>query len=261
MDKFRTILKYPGAKWRIAEWIISKMPEHHSYVEPYFGSGAVFFRKQPSHIETINDIDGDIVNLFDCIRVDAEKLALLIMNTPYSREEYYRAVLKVKTETDNFERARCYLIQHWQGHGFRTYCSSGWKNDINGRERAYAVRYWNELPEWIVEIVARLKDAQIENREALDVIQRFNKENVLIYADPPYLLETRKMKRQYRYEMNDSQHYDLLCALNAHCGPAMISGYESSMYNSLLKDWDKYSIGTTSEKGLKRTEILWIKKG
>ena len=39
------ILKYPGAKWRIAEWIIENIPEHHSYIEPFFGSGAVFFNQ------------------------------------------------------------------------------------------------------------------------------------------------------------------------------------------------------------------------
>lgn len=49
----RSILKYPGSKWRIAKWIVSMIPKHHSYLEPYFGSGAVFFNKEPSRIETI----------------------------------------------------------------------------------------------------------------------------------------------------------------------------------------------------------------
>ena len=64
----RTVLKYPGSKWRIADWIIALMPPHKSYLEPFFGSGAVFFRKDPSRIETINDLDGEIVNLFRVIR-------------------------------------------------------------------------------------------------------------------------------------------------------------------------------------------------
>lgn len=53
----RAILKFPGAKWRMADWIISLMPPHKSYLEPFFGSGAVFFCKPPSRIETINDLD------------------------------------------------------------------------------------------------------------------------------------------------------------------------------------------------------------
>ena len=82
------ILKYPGGKWRISKWIISHFPEHKVYVEPYFGSGAVFFNKEPSYIETINDVDGNIVNLFKVCREYPDKLAQLIELTPFSREEF-----------------------------------------------------------------------------------------------------------------------------------------------------------------------------
>ena len=60
----KSLIKYPGSKWNIADWILSFFPKHHSYVEPFFGSGAVFFRKEKSNIETINDLDGDVVNFF-----------------------------------------------------------------------------------------------------------------------------------------------------------------------------------------------------
>ena len=79
-----TILKYPGAKQRIAGWIIENMPEHEVYLEPYFGSGAVFFSKRPVKIETLNDIDGDIYNYFYVIRNNAAELTRLIEMTPYS---------------------------------------------------------------------------------------------------------------------------------------------------------------------------------
>lgn len=87
----RPVLKYPGSKWRLAEWIISLMPEKKSYLEPFFGSGAVFFKKPPSRIETINDLDGEITNLFRCIREKTEELVRAVELTPYSREEYERA--------------------------------------------------------------------------------------------------------------------------------------------------------------------------
>ena len=77
------ILKYPGGKWRIAEWIISYFPEHKVYLEPFFGSGACFFNKQPSYIETINDMNGDIVNLFRVCRDYPEELAEKINLTPF----------------------------------------------------------------------------------------------------------------------------------------------------------------------------------
>ncbi len=55
-------LKYPGAKNRIAPWIVSHIPPHETYVELYFGSGAVFFHKEPCKIETINDLDENVYN-------------------------------------------------------------------------------------------------------------------------------------------------------------------------------------------------------
>jgi DNA adenine methylase len=53
-----------------------------------------------------------------------------------------------------------------QSHGFRLTEKCGWKKDIYGREAAYAVRYWNQLPEALAEIAVRLKGVQIENRPA-----------------------------------------------------------------------------------------------
>ena len=84
----KAILKYPGSKWRIADWVISFFPEHHSYLEPFFGSGATFFQKKPSNIETINDLDGGVVNFFEWVRRDPERLARAVYLTPYSRQVY-----------------------------------------------------------------------------------------------------------------------------------------------------------------------------
>lgn len=84
----KSILKYPGAKWRIADWIISHFPPHKVYLEPFFGSGACFFNKVPAYIETINDLDGDIVNLFKVCREHPQELAQLINLTPFARDEF-----------------------------------------------------------------------------------------------------------------------------------------------------------------------------
>lgn len=81
------VLKWPGSKWSIADEIIQIMPKHKIYLEPFFGSGAVFFSKKPCNTEILNDLDGEIVNLFKEIRDNSEKLSLTIEFTPYSREE------------------------------------------------------------------------------------------------------------------------------------------------------------------------------
>lgn len=113
------LLKNHGAKWSLAEWIISRFPPHHSYLEPFFGSGAVLFNKPRSNIETVNDLDGDVVNLFECIRRDPEKLGRMAYYTPYSRQEYERSCSR-EIPTDPFDRAARFLIRCNQGHGFRT---------------------------------------------------------------------------------------------------------------------------------------------
>lgn len=253
------VIKYPGAKWGVAPWVISHFPEHRSYLEPFFGSGAVLFTKSRSAIETVNDIDGDAVNLFDWIRKDPARLAHAIRFTPYARDEYDRAWAAQYTETDNFRRAVNFYIRMMMGHGFRTTGEKvGWKNDVQGREAAYAAKCWAKTPEVIIQAAERLRGVQIENRPAVELIRRFNYQNVLIYADPPYMLGTRQNRKQYRHEMTDDDHMELLEAIKAHRGPAIISGYDSDLYNRELKGWYKDGRTSFTQTASKRREILWM---
>lgn len=250
------VLKYPGSKLRISDWIIRKFPKHHSYLEPFFGSGAILFNKAPSEIETVNDLDDDVTNLFEVIRDTPEELQQAVFYTPYARSEYDK--IFSRPNGSKIEKARKFLVRCWQGHGFRANAYKvGWKNDVQGRESAYAVRNWNRLPDALEVVVHRLKMVQIENLEARKLVQRFNYPNVFIYADPPYMAGTRNGK-SYRYEMSDQDHQEFLEALIQHKGPAMISGYDNPMYNEILKDWHKDSVETNAEKGAKRIETIWM---
>lgn len=76
-------------------------------------------------------------------------------------------------------------------------------------------------------------------------------------STPPYLHETRK-NYLYKHEMSDQEHEELLSAIVNHKGKILISGYENDMYNYCLKGWKKVYKKTTAEKGLKRTEVLWM---
>lgn len=252
------VLKYPGSKWRIAGKLVDLIPPHHTYLEPYFGSGAVFFKKQPSAIESINDLDGNVVNLFRCIQDDSEKLARIILTTPYARELYDKQFEKREDPEDRFERARDFLIRCWQGHGYRTNgYKVGWKKDVQGREKMYALWNWYRLPQWVIEVAERLRTVQIENLPALDLIRRFNYKNVFMYIDPPYLLETRAGK-QYTFEMSDADHEELLRQLLCSKASIMISGYDSEMYNDMLSGWQRREFISHSEKGTKRKEVVWM---
>lgn len=252
----RTVVKYPGSKWGLARWIISFFPPHHSYLEPYFGSGAVLFRKPRSNIETVNDLDGDVVNLFEWIKKDPERLAHEIYWTPYARQIYEDAFASVPE--DSLQKAVNFYVCLNMGHGFRTNGErTGWKNDVQGRERAYAAVDWAHLPEEIMQAAERLRGVQVECRPAVEVIKRFASPKVLIYADPPYMLGTRHGK-QYRHEMSDDDHEELLDALLAHPGPVLLSGYDSGLYNDELQRWHKEGRKSRTQAGIEKEEILWM---
>ena len=254
------VLKYPGAKWSIADWIISHFPEHRSYLEPFFGSGAVLFTKDRSSIETVNDLDGDVVNFFEWCRRDPERLAHEIHWTPYARQTFDAAFERRSTETDPFRRAVDFCTYMLMGYGYRTTGEKvGWKNDIQGRQAAYAARHWATEPEHILAAAERLRGVQIENRPAAKLIPRFNYPNVLIYADPPYVIESRSCKRkQYNHEMTDDDHVELLDLLKAHKGPVVISGYDSPLYADALRDWNRETRIVVAQSSTYRTETLWM---
>lgn len=254
------ILKYPGAKWRIADWIIKQMPPHIGYVEPYFGSGAVFFNKAKSPIETISDIDGSIVRFFKTCRERPEELAYAVSMTPWSRQEFLECDFCDET-VDEVEAARQFAVRCWQAFGARLGSKTGWRNTI-GRNKNHGPdnpSMWRRLPDCIAMVAERLKDAQIENRPATEVIKHNNGEEVLIYADPPYVKSTRTLNGdQYRHEMYDKDHIELLNALKEHAGMVMLSGYDCEMYRDMLTGWEMKSIKTKAERGVPRTECLWI---
>ena len=249
-----TLLNYPGAKWGMAKEISALMPKHRSYLEPFFGSGAVLFNKPPSAIETVNDIDGDIVNFFRVLREKPDELAEAISLTPYARAVFDDA--HENRGTDEFDRAYRFAIRSKMGHGFKTYQKTGFKIDVYARENSYAVKSWNRLPVDLLKAAERLKGVQIEHRPALDLIRKFNHDNVLIYADPPYLLNTRGGK-QYRYEMTEQDHVELLDALKQFRGFVILSGYPSEMYDRELTGWVQITRKSYNQNADRRTEVLW----
>jgi len=249
----KQVLKYPGAKSRIANWIVNNMPKHTVYLEPYAGSLAVLFNKPRCHIETVNDLHGEVVNFFRVLRDDPDELKRLIELTPYSRAEYDLAYQESDVDV---ERARRFCVRCWQGFGCANLYHNGFKSgqQTNSPNPAKA---WAEYPDVVTQASKRLKGVQIENLPAIELIKRYNTSDVFIYADPPYLQSTRK-KYLYKYEMTDDEHLEMLDALKRHPGQVMISGYENDMYNSVLKGWRKIKKDALAEGGAKREEVLWL---
>ena len=257
----RAPLKYPGSKWRIAEWIVDHMPEHTIYLEPFFGSGAVLFTKPRSALETVNDIDGDVVNFFRVCRDHPEELARLLYYTPYSRAEMAyiqedHAGEPLHLTGNCVEDARRFAVRCWQGPGSKLGQRVGWKHDVKQAEGLTA-NQWCTLPERIAPVAERLRGVQIEQKDALTLIREYKNPQTLIYADPPYLKELRGGSI-YRHEMGgQDEHERLLQVLVEHPGPVILSGYQSQMYDEMLKDWNRYDTTARAQSNAMRTESIW----
>ena len=256
----KPILKYPGAKWRLAPWIVSYFPPHEHYLEPYCGSAAVFFAKEKAQHEILNDTNSAIVNLFRVLRnpEQARQLAEWVDYTPWSEEEYGRYEKDYESALDPVENARRFLVRSWQAHGGTINQASGWKhNGLGGH--AHPAHLWQKLPARLLATVERLKDAEVRNRPALEMIRYYRASSCLIYADPPYMLTTRARK-YYRQEMSDEEHSALLEALDQHPGPVLLSGYTHPLYETRLSHWYRVSTRAPTEHGNIRTEVLWLNK-
>ena len=248
-----TILKFPGGKWRISDWILSFVPEHKCYCEPYFGSGAVFFNKKPCYTETINDLDGDIVNLFTVCRNYPLELAKEINLTPFSREEFQRC----NKRSDNpVEQARRTLVRYHQSFGTSNSSLNSWRN-VQQYGGPRCATMWNYLPKAIINCCERLKQAQIEHTDAIELIKRYDDNDTLLYLDPPYLQGLRK-KNIYKCEMSEADHIILLDTIKQSKSMILISGYDNELYNNALNGWHTAEIETTAQMGKHRTEKLWM---
>ena len=257
---------YFGAKLRISKQIIDQLPPHHAWVEGFCGSAAVTFAKAPVPIEVINDIDGDVVNLFNQLRNNPEKLCNFVALTPYSRAEFQMARKREKG-ISSLERARRFLVATMMTVN-ATYGSSNAgfsfsQSYARGNKEARVNRWYN-LPERLESVVERLRGMRIENLDACDLVRMFNnRPATLMYLDPPYFT-----RRQHRYTIDANNiefHLELLNACQQAQCMILISGYENDLYNTELtkkNGWDKRTIKThtrgTSGKVSERTEVLWM---
>lgn len=250
-------LRYPGAKWSLGAQIAQHFPPHYHYVEPYFGSGAVYFSKSQSPHELVNDLSGTVVNFFRTLRDHTDELLWKLETTPWSRDEYD---LSSVSSGNDLEDARRFVVRVWQAHASDLAKKTGWKNRGSSQRARGMSDRWSRVPSELASLAERLQHAEIENRPALQVIERFSTTDTLIYADPPYLPETRTQK-MYEHEMSREQHEELLVALKRHRGSVVLSGYSNELYDDILNDWQRISLKAPKvEGGASRTEVLWIKK-
>jgi DNA adenine methylase len=262
----RPVLRYHGGKFRIAEWVISHFPPHLCYVEPYAGAASVLMRKPRAAAEVLNERDDRIVNVFRILRdpVKAADLKRRLELTPFSRVEFNAAYAPPVDEVDAAMKTIT-LSFMGQGsdavtRGYRT----GFRCALRNRDNAAIPSHeWADWPTQIPAFVKRLQGVAIENTDALAVIRRLDRSpSTLFYVDPPYPFITRSAARSrhgYKHEMTDDEHRVLAETLRGLEGMVVLSGYACDLYDlELYADWDRHEIESRADRGLARTEVLWL---
>lgn len=255
-----------GGKFSHLNWLLPLLPDCHHYCEPFAGSAAVLLNRDPSPVETYNDIDGEVVNFFRVLREQKEQLVEAIGLTPFSREEFYRAV-SVNGNSKNLpglERARLFYVKARQARtGLAQTASLGrWANCKNTSRAGMSgvVSRWlggvKELPD----IAERLLRVQFENRPAVEVIKLYDDPRTLFYCDPPYVHATRGDSKAYGFEMTDLQHREFAETVSRCKGKVAVSGYRCELMDKLFGSWRCVEAPPKNCHSIKkvRREALWM---
>jgi DNA adenine methylase len=256
---------YYGGKTMLADKIVELLPPHEHYVEPFAGSLAVLLAKPRSAMETVNDLDQDLVTFWRVLRDRPDDLERAMLLTPHSRAEQ-QASYDLDTP-DELERARRVWVLLSQGRG-GTMRRTGWRFYRNPGGSTYSMPdYLAAYADRVPPCARRIHGVSLECRPALDVIADYGKHpDVLLYCDPPYVAATRN-SAAYRYEMGDlGEHRELAAALRECKASVVLSGYASQLYLDLYEGWHQVELTAWTGNGILgektrtdgfRTEILW----
>lgn len=253
-----------GGKFSHLGWILQHLPECRHYCEPFAGSAAVLLNRPPAPIETYNDIDGEVSNFFRVLRDNTDELIKAIALTPFSREEFARAIHADDAPVKDVERARRFFVRARQVRtGLAQTASVGrWANckDTSRAGMSGVVSRWLGSAEMLPEIAARLLRVQIENRPALEVLKLYDSPGTLFYCDPPYPHESRGDRKAYGFEMTDSEHRALAKRLGTLQGRVAVSGYRCEILDTLYAGWRRLDAPAKKCHSIKRirTEALWL---
>jgi DNA adenine methylase len=265
MRKHRLIaFGWYGGKYSQLDWLLPLLPKATHYCEPFGGSAAVLLNREPSPIETYNDIDGEVANFFRVLREQREVLIEAIGLTPFSRAEFERAILEPVDGLSDLERARRFYVRARQVRtGLAQKASSGrWAHcRLTSRAgMAGAVSRWLGSVEALPEIAQRLLRVQIEHDLAANVIKRYDSKETLFYCDPPYPHSTRGDNNAYEYEMTDDEHVQLAKLLHSVEGKVALSGYHCDLSDDLYSDWTCIEAPAKKVHSVKteRVEVLWV---
>ncbi len=258
----RPLLRWHGGKWKLAPWIISHMPPHRCYVEPFGGAASVLLRKPRAVMEVYNDLESNVVTLFRVLR-DPEQAAALhrrLSLTPFARDEFEASYL---VGSDPVEIASRLVVRCFMGFGSnaaREDCRSGFRGNRSSSGRLPA-QDWSTHADALPAIVERMRGVVIENHDAIACVVRYDTPATLHYVDPPYILATRSRKHPsdgYKHELTEADHTRLLGELVRLQGMVLVSGYPHELYDTTLRGWRRVERQTYADGARPRTEVLWL---
>lgn len=264
MNIVHPLLRYHGGKFRLAKWIISQMPEHGLYVETHAGAAGVLFQKPAVAGEVINDLEEIVTTVFRALQDEAEarRLQRRLYYTLFSRAEFERTY---EPATDRVDFAAKMIVRSFFGFGSDS-VTRGYRTGFRAKpsgNRSMPSAAWRAWFEDLPQFTERLRGVTVENRDALEIVARYDSPRTLFYVDPPYVHSTRKKglvtkSRGYRHELTDAQHRQLALMLRGAKGMVMISGYASALYDELYGDWLQVSVKARADRNAPRTECLWF---
>ncbi len=260
------VFAWTGSKYKHLSWLLPLLPKCHHFVDVYGGAGSVIINRDPSPIETYNDLDSGLYTFFKTLRENPDGLINALSLTPYSREEYCMSIQeRYNHALPDIEKARLFHVraeQNFRGCAHEAH-SSKWGLSITSSSfgMASSTSKLQSKIKMLPTIAQRLLRVQIENSPAIKLINRLDTEDTLFYCDPPYLKSAQRSPDVvYAHEMDEAQHIELAATLNNIKGRAAISGYESPLYDTLYKGWQRNERSfTNSQLKFARTskEILW----
>lgn len=262
----RPPFKIHGGKKYLASWVIENFPKDYEtfdYIEPFCGAASVFFNKKPSDKEVLNDIDPGVVAIMRCLRDEPDAFIKKLKKTTYSERVFNREFNRSKENNfeSSFEHAiNDFIVRRMSRGGLKKAFS--WSERERGGQPG-EINAWETIIEQLPLIAERLQKTFIFNKSAAQLLKVFNSPNALTYCDPPYTEESRASKDDYEYELTTEGHIELANALNNFKGKAIISGYPSTLYKRLYKEWKcvkKKVANHASQQKTKsiKVEVLWM---
>jgi len=233
----KTPLSYYGGKQQLAAKILGLIPEHRIYCEPFLGGGAVFFAKEPSSVEVVNDSNGELVNFYEVLRRDFSVLEKEIAVSLHSRKQHRQAMV-IYENPEMFDRIkRAWAVWMLSNASYGCDLNGGFAYDRTG---ATSKKLKNKRINFTVDYAARLQGVQVECCDALRVIRSRDTAGTFFYLDPPYV-----GCDQGHYDGYTQEDFDaLLQLLECLQGKFLLSSFRNKSLSeySERNNWDKLEI-------------------